>query len=645
MKFCRDSTLLLLALVLRGHAQTSAVPVSTVALPSTTLVTGNTASLDLRAFFTIQGITGQVVQFDTVRGKFDVALLASDAPNTVANFLNYVNRGAYTNTLVHRSVPGFIIQSGGFTISGNSVLGIPADAPVQNEFKVSNTRGTLALAKLDSSPNSATCQWFVNLANNNANLDTQNSGFTVFARVMGTGMSVADSIAALPVVDATATLGSAFNQLPLTATPLNAANLVVVRSIKVVPFFPAAAGGASVASFSATSSNSSVATATISGSTLLLAALAPGTTNVTVHVSDVNGNFVDSTLAVTVSPGQPVIVAQPQSVTAATGQTVALTTSAAGLGLTYQWFRGTTTPIAGATNATIILPAVSAADADFYFCRVTNSEGTINSTSATINVGPAGQLTRLSNLAVRANVTAGQLLIVGFSTTGAKSLLLRGVGPTLAGFSIPNFYADPKLEIYDSTSIKQNQNDDWDPTLAATFANLGAFALSAGSKDAALLATITGGYTAQLKGTGNGIALVEVYDAGGGFTPRLSNLSARNFVGTGSDLLIAGFTIDGPVAKTVLIRGVGPKLATFGVSGFLADPKLELFLGSTKIAENDSWNNALAATFASGGAFPLDAGSKDAALLITLPPGGYTAQISGADGGTGEALVEIYEVP
>ena len=285
------------------------------------------------------------------------------------------------------------------------------------------------------------------------------------------------------------------------------------------------------------------------------------------------------------------------------------------------------------------------ADADTYFARVTNSAGVAVSANATITVGVAGQLTRLSNLSVRASLNGGQLLIVGFSTTGAKDLIVRGVGPKLADFGIPNFYADPRLEIYDGAQTKKYENDNWDGALAPAFTSVGAFALTVGSKDAALIASVAGGYTAQLKGTGSGVALVEVYDNGRLFAPRLSNVSARNFVGTGGNILIAGFTVDGPVAKTLLIRGIGPRLAGFGVNGVLADPKLELFSGPTKLAENDNWSASTGAFFSSVGAFALDVASKDSALLVTLPPGGYTAQISGADGGTGEALVEIYEVP
>lgn len=124
--------------------------------------------------------------------------------------------------------------------------------------------------------------------------------------------------------------------------------------------------------------------------------------------------------------------------------------------------------------------------------------------------------------------------------------------------------------------------------------------------------------------------------------PRLSNVSVRTAAG-GADVLITGFTIGPGPSKQVIIRAIGPTLAVFGVSGTLPDPKLELYSGSTKIAENDNWNASDAAAFASVGAFALGANSRDAALVTTLPPGGYTAQITGI-GGAGVALVEVYEV-
>ena len=139
--------------------------------------------------------------------------------------------------------------------------------------------------------------------------------------------------------------------------------------------------------------------------------------------------------------------------------------------------------------------------------------------------------------------------------------------------------------------------------------------------------------------------MVEAYDAGEGDLPRLKNVSARNRAGPGDEALIAGFSILGNTAKRVLIRAVGPTLGTFGVAGAMADPKLEVYAGSSRIAENDSWATGLSSAFTAVGAFALPAGSRDAALELTLEPGGYTVHVKPAVGGAGEALIEVYELP
>ncbi len=147
----------------------------------------------------------------TPLGDIEIELLEQDAPKTVANFLNYMNNDRYNNSFIHRSVPGFIVQGGGFIFQDGQVTGISAFPPLDNEFKISNTRGTVAMAKVGGDPNSATSQWFFNLADNSGDLDDQNGGFTVFARVVGDGMEVVDAIAALPIVNA----GSPFGNLPV----------------------------------------------------------------------------------------------------------------------------------------------------------------------------------------------------------------------------------------------------------------------------------------------------------------------------------------------------------------------------------------------------------------------------------------------
>ncbi len=138
------------------------------------------------------------VRLQTNLGDIDILMLEQHAPLNVANFLAYVNAGDFDNSIFHRLVYGFVLQGGEYRSDGNALDSIPARPPVQNEFKVSNTRGTVAMAKLSNQPNSATNNFFFNLNDNSANLDNQNSGFTVFAKVVN-GMDVVDLIGSLTI--------------------------------------------------------------------------------------------------------------------------------------------------------------------------------------------------------------------------------------------------------------------------------------------------------------------------------------------------------------------------------------------------------------------------------------------------------------
>jgi cyclophilin family peptidyl-prolyl cis-trans isomerase len=152
------------------------------------------------------------VVIETPLGDIEIELLEEDAPKTVANFLRYIENESYVKSFIHRSVPGFIIQGGGFYFEGDGAYGsITTFEPVENEFNVSNTRGTVAMAKLGGQPDSATSQWFINVDDNSANLDGQNGGFTVFARVVGDGMDIVDAINQLPRVNA----GGPLTELPV----------------------------------------------------------------------------------------------------------------------------------------------------------------------------------------------------------------------------------------------------------------------------------------------------------------------------------------------------------------------------------------------------------------------------------------------
>jgi cyclophilin family peptidyl-prolyl cis-trans isomerase len=182
------------------------------------------------------------IQFQTSLGDFEVILFDQDNPITVANFLAYLNAGSYQSSVVHRSQPGFVIQGGGFVYQDQPMLTpISVFSAINNEPRYSNVRGTIAMAKQNNAPNSATSQWFINLANNGS-LDFTNSGFTVFGQVTGNGMTVVDAIASLPIYaagNATGT-GSAGQTMPLrdydssAPTELSVDNFVLVDSIVVL---------------------------------------------------------------------------------------------------------------------------------------------------------------------------------------------------------------------------------------------------------------------------------------------------------------------------------------------------------------------------------------------------------------------------
>lgn len=347
----------------------------------------------------------------------------------------------------------------------------------------------------------------------------------------------------------------------------------------------------------------------------------------------------------------PAFTTQPAAQTVAAGASVTFAVAVTGTPApALQWQRnGTALP--GQTGATLTLAGVQAASAGTYTCVATNAAGSVTSAAAVLTVTtPSGTVSgcRISNVSVRTTLGAAQTLIVGFTMQGgAKPVVVRAVGPALGTFGVAGAMNDPRLLLFRETAMLQ-QNDNWGggQDLATAFTAVGAFPLPAASLDAALMRTVEGGHTAQVSGATAGNILVEAYDAGTSASPRLSNISARNFVGTGGDILIAGFTLAGTGTKNLLIRAVGPTLAAFGVAGTLGDPRLAVYNASgTVVAENDSWSASLASVFGSVGAFPLEAGSKDAAFTISLPPGGYTVQVSGTDGGTGEALVELYELP
>lgn len=318
-------------------------------------------------------------------------------------------------------------------------------------------------------------------------------------------------------------------------------------------------------------------------------------------------------------------------------------------------------------NGNVLVPTAASGAVTFRARQTGNDVYAPTEMTRTLTIVPAG---RLVNLSARVRVQEGDAsrsFIAGFVVTGPspKRMVLRAVGPALSGFGVQAPLANPLLRVYDQNGRVLMENDDWSGAdMRAAFVRLGAFALAPASKDAALLATLPpGAYTLQVVAQGGeGVALVEIYDASE--VPALElqqviNLSTRALVGTGEAVLAAGFVVTGSVPKRVLVRGVGPGLSGFGVTGVLEDPALRIFQGGSVIAQNDDWQTPttvsavqsaatgaeLAAAAAATGAFALQDGSRDAGLIVVLSPGAYTAIVNGVNETTGAGMVEVYELP
>jgi hypothetical protein len=261
--------------------------------------------------------------------------------------------------------------------------------------------------------------------------------------------------------------------------------------------------------------------------------------------------------------------------------------------------------------------------------------------------------TNISNFSTRASVQTGQgVTIAGFiiTGTGSKTVVVRGLGSTLAQppFNVPGVLADPTLQLFDSGGHPFWFNDNWKDTQQAQIQATGLAAPN--DLESGILQILQpGNYTAILSGKNGttGIGLIELYDISGGASAELTNVSTRGFVGTGDNVLIAGFIASGGNGSTqVLVRGLGPTLAQppFSVSGTLADPWLTLVdSNGNAVQTNDNWKNTQQAEISATGKAPPN--DLEAAILATVPAGNYTAILSGDGGGTGIGLVEVYKLP
>ena len=269
---------------------------ATAQLPNVNVATGVAVSpVNLNSYFHDPDATPDFAIFNTTLGTIPVLLTPTTTPLTVANFLTYVNQGAYTNSIVHRSVPGFIWQAGGYQLTSTpSIIQTPTNAPVQNEYGAPNVRGTIAMAKLGNDPNSATNEFFFNEADNSFNLDNQNGGFTVFGNVVGTaGLAVMDAIAAVPV-PSPGPFASPLDQIPLqnytTGATVLPANLILINSVTNTSDL-----------FLVSSDASSVANVSVIGNTLTITTGAIGTAQISVVGYGSDGKTATETFAVNVT--------------------------------------------------------------------------------------------------------------------------------------------------------------------------------------------------------------------------------------------------------------------------------------------------------------------------------------------------------
>lgn len=368
-------------------------------------------------------------------------------------------------------------------------------------------------------------------------------------------------------------------------------------------------------------------------------------------------------IKIKLSPSAPRFTEALAPVVARPGQWTLLNATVRGTeSITYQWFKDGVL-LDGMENAygdgRVGFSLGNAADvsAGTYTLRASNLWGTAES-STTLKVNLTSQL---CNLSVRATAGTGDnVMIVGFVLQNPKKVLFQAIGPELASHGVNGVLGDPTATLHDSNGNEWLNDNGGIPAVGQidpVYQETGAWPLDgATTKSSELrLESIDGVNTFVVAGKNgaSGVVLAQIFDADG-TTNRMVNLSARVFAGTGDATAITGFIIKGDAPRSVLIRCVGPGLSGAGLANLLLDPKLTLVDQNTHetIATNDNWStgasaevSGLRSTMQAVGAFPLVDGSKDAALLVTLQPGAYTALVSGANGAAGIVLLEVYDVP
>jgi cyclophilin family peptidyl-prolyl cis-trans isomerase len=575
-----NRTRLLLAIALGAFAFSASAqnmpPVVASQIADFTEYAGATRSIDLAPDFSDPDVSN-AVRLTTVLGNIDIALFGQQKPITVANFLKYVDEGKYfitdptthqtASSFIHRSIPSFIIQGGGFLGTVNpanpaNVLAtqVATFPSIQNEPGISNKRGTIAMAQSGSDANSATSQWFINLADNGGppnNLDTRtnNAGpYTVFGRVVNNGMTVVDALAAVPRYN----FGSPVDNLPLrgySQADYNSGKPVALGNLLSIP----AVTQISPLNFSAVSDNGNVSVA-VSGTKLLVGGNSVGTAHVTVTATDLDGATVSQmfTVNVVAAPGRLVNLSTRMQVGTGDNALIAgfiMSGSApkrlailaigpsSGLGgavadpiLELHDSSGATIATndnwgdaankqevsdiglaPGSPNESVILTTVPSSTSGTAYTAI--MRGVNNTTGLGVvevydlDSGPGSTLL---NISTRGQVGADpNALIAGLILGGtpSKQILVRAIGPSLTGFGVPNALTDPTLELRNAQGNLVDANDDWMSSPQKTQIQNSGLAPT-NTKESAVVQTLAAGqYTAIVRGTngGTGVGSVEVY--------------------------------------------------------------------------------------------------------------------------------------
>lgn len=359
----------------------------------------------------------------------------------------------------------------------------------------------------------------------------------------------------------------------------------------------------------------------------------------------------------------PKITMQPSPHSVAERQpfTLELTVTTDSGPVTFKWYHdatlvATTHSLAGERlticHSSYSIATSTPADAGEYYCVAENAAGQVVSDKVTVTVNREARIVNLSSRAMTGG--AAGMPILGFVISGPDQVhaLIRAVGPSLSPYGVQDVVSDPVLKVLaDSKQI--DANDNWTPAQAPVFVASGAFALADASKDAACVRSMAAGsYTVFAGDSSNreGVILAEAYDSASRTSQaRFVNASTRGYVGPGERAMVTGFIITGAGKVNLLIRAVGPTLRGFGVEDAVDDPRFDLFQKDQLLTGNDNWDSSAnaaetAAASAKYTGFKLAAGSKDAAMVVHLPEGGYTVVTTGG-AQTGAVLIELYVLP